>query len=445
MKIFETLGLRKTEGDVGIELEMEFKGARFNPRPPQPWTIHNEGSLRGGMEYVTVRPLFVDEKRKALDDLFLSLKDFKPIEKSPRTSVHVHVNVQQVEIPNFYSILVVYWLLENLLVNFCGETREGNLFCLRLKDADAVFRLACRDARYSMTLNDLFVRRGGERELRYAALNTSSLRRFGSLEFRSMRGTSDIDLIDMWSSALFSLCQKASKHLPNEIMDKYFEATKLEFLREFFDPTFVKELTKIKKWEGFIEENEGTVAELAYIRDWKTLPKVSTTKKRRAKKPIFRQEPPVDEQLGILPPNFRWQWDPNQGRMRVLSLLDGGWHDNWQQEGDHVEIRGANPGPIVFDAIIEEAREFEPEDEPEPEEEPPHPDEDAWLAPGRVNELVQHLRDRAAREREDRLRVNAPQPLNFNPDRHWFQVAGNGGAGNVHFGVAPAAEPNNEE
>lgn len=276
------------EGDLGLELEVEGSGPLPRIRT-KVWGTKGEGSLRlHGNEYYTTgeTPIFNNaDKREYIYRLTDKLQEAPVIKDSPRTSLHVHVNVQKLNIVHVYSLACSYWLFENLLTKFCGERlREGNYFCLRLQDAEQTIHILCSDLKRRRAFLD-FIDNPGH-EMRYSGINFASIPKFGSVEFRSMRGVIDPKVIDLWSSELHNLTLSSARFSPSQLMDKYFYATKNDFMHEFFSPEFCKMLQEFKHWEKLIEENEGAICELAYLEDWDKL---------EVKKPQFGFRPiPMD-------------------------------------------------------------------------------------------------------------------------------------------------------
>src|SRR3546814_18812942 len=89
-----------------------------------------------------------------------------------------------------YSFMTVYLILENVLVGWCGHSRCGNLFCLRASDAEWLLtsiRAAAEGRTFKHSLHS--------DNLRYASMNVKALGDYGSLEFRAMRGTREMDWI----------------------------------------------------------------------------------------------------------------------------------------------------------------------------------------------------------------------------------------------------------
>ena len=301
--IKELLNVPIYGGDLGLELEVESKAPLPRVRT-KVWGSKREGSLRFfGMEYYTTgeTPILNDEKKlQYIQFLVNKFNQDEIIQNSPRTSLHVHVNVQNHDIINVYALACAYWLFENLLIKYCGEgLRSGNYFCLRLADADAIISLLCKDIKEQSWFRSFNENEG---ELRYSAINFASIPKFGSVEFRAMRGTHDAHIIHQWSSELHNLVT-ASKHFtPSQLLDRYYYSTKEEFLSLFFSPAFSQLLTQYNNWEKCVEDNEGAVCELAYLEDWDKFNVEPKEFKRRKRfvVPPEEEEPNPEEMERIL-------------------------------------------------------------------------------------------------------------------------------------------------
>lgn len=213
-----------TKGDVGVEIEVEGENL---PTPEKYWRREQDGSLRGeSAEYVLAKPMTLDQVAIALKSLSLDYKQAGAIvDESVRAGVHVHINVQTLNIVELYNFMTLYLVLEELLVSYCGPTRVGNLFCLRSCDAEYLIdslKQAARSKRFRNLVID---------ELRYASMNVKALGTYGSLEFRAMRSTSDFKLIHQWASILLHLREMAKKFIdPTDIINGFSEGEAYGFL-----------------------------------------------------------------------------------------------------------------------------------------------------------------------------------------------------------------------
>lgn len=199
--ILEYLKLRPTQGDVGIEVEVELmRGVSETIFNQDLWLVEEDNSLHGnGYEFVSP-PLQMEAIEPAIGDLLGHILDKdNEILDSVRAGVHVHLNAQSWTVGQLFKFLCVYYPLEIPLTRFCGKGREGNLFCLRGTDASAIItRLGyCVDhSRLNLIHGDF---------LRYAALNLQSLFKFGTVEFRALRTEPDLSNIVPWCNLIKSL------------------------------------------------------------------------------------------------------------------------------------------------------------------------------------------------------------------------------------------------
>jgi hypothetical protein len=183
-----------------------------------------------------------------LEELQAELKNAK-LDFSYRTSVHVHVNVQDLTNDELMNFMYVYMLLEEPMVNFCGRERKGNRFCLRISDAEG----------FMFSLNEVFRKGVGEairlpeNDIRYSSMNIASIRKYGSVEFRAMRGTMDVETINIWCNALISLREFSKRFKePKDIVRAFLEHDPKDFMKEalgeyythFTYPRMVKEVQR---------------------------------------------------------------------------------------------------------------------------------------------------------------------------------------------------------
>ncbi len=186
-------------GDIGVEIEVE--GCNL-PLAPKYWRREEDGSLRGieNGEYVLLKPLSLNSTKIALGYLKKAFKENESkIDDTVRAGIHVHINVQKLTIVELYNMMTIYLILEPLLIKYCGEGREGNLFCMRAQDAPFLLyalKRAARQRRFRNLVDD---------NLRYASMNVKALGQYGSLEFRALRSTDDMKRIFTWVKLLYTL------------------------------------------------------------------------------------------------------------------------------------------------------------------------------------------------------------------------------------------------
>ena len=245
-KLFEIYGKPKTEGDIGIEVECE--GANLVRVEGGGWHTEDDGSLRPAGGFPTLKCEWVLDTPVPLDDvknklLFLAKKQDKATLKFGfRTSVHVHVNCQELTYYQLLNMIYIYFLYEEPLINFCGEGRKANRFCLRLRDAegqlDAINRL--------IALGEIGLHKLQRDRTRYSALNLEALPKYGSLEFRGMRGTLDVPVLMSWVNMCHSIREAAKQYEDvSAVHDAFVKLGPEEFGKKVFGKEF-KELEDVE-------------------------------------------------------------------------------------------------------------------------------------------------------------------------------------------------------
>lgn len=269
------LSKKERGGQIGIEVEVEFppevptgNGDQItNPDLKNiggVWLAKLDGSLKNGIEYYTRQPIMCDDKKlerikQLTDKLGLA------VQGSPRTSVHVHCNIQDLTPVQLWTAILAYWMVENPLMEYCGnEFRVGNLFCLRLSDADAILNLCYRDLQKKDKPFETF-----KLDIcKYGGQNLSAIRRFGSIEYRGMRGTTDPTLIDDWSTAVHTLINKAKAFTdPSELMNYYRATEKDALLTRLLGYDFAQKVKSHPDYAGLVKQNILRLCDLAYFHD----------------------------------------------------------------------------------------------------------------------------------------------------------------------------------
>lgn len=272
------LGIKPVEGEVGLELECEGKNLYMSPISF--WKAVPDHSLRPvgehqPVEYVLREPLPRTQIGEALDYLEARLQGAKSeLIFSHRTSVHVHVNCQTLSMRELAQFLCLYFIFEDLLVEFSGNERKGNLFCLRAKDAEFQIEMLTKAYR-TFNFGDVF-----NQNYRYSACNLASLSAHGSLEFRSMRGTVDKAVIQDWIRLLLHLKDRAMMFsTPAHIADLFTKMGPLSFADFVFANCPVAPQTR--SW--FIHHQDlnqslwtglRTMRDVAHAIDWNTPPRI---------------------------------------------------------------------------------------------------------------------------------------------------------------------------
>lgn len=250
------------KGEVGIEVEVE--GRNLPHAIPSYWLAKKDGSLRGAdnCEYVLKQPCQRKSVTKFLEYLEGQFKKHESkIDESKRTSVHVHVNMNTKSLTDCYTLVVLYYLFEDAMTRIAGDSRVGNLFCLRASDAEYIVDVLTKSARgRKFNLNP--------EQLRYTSVNVCAIQTFNSIEFRALRGTTDPHVISEWVELLLCLKDAAAKyHDPAELMGDFSRLGP----EQLAIAVFGKKAALITRQRGYAErmwDAARLVQEIAYATDW---------------------------------------------------------------------------------------------------------------------------------------------------------------------------------
>lgn len=258
------LGLKTTEGRFGIEIEAE--GISLPGFVSDTWRVERDGSLQAGyesFEYVMKAPLDLRGVRFALDEMMKAYKGNRTtVYETDTSGVHVHLNVQEYTMKELFTLYTVYFAVEELLLTYCGEQRQGNHFCLRMKDAEYIL------IEYINTVQKRSLANLKTDHLRYCSLNSLSLFSYGSVEFRAMRGTPDLNAIYEWVEILDRIRQAALEFPdPTEVVRVMSMGGERAFIEKVFgDKAHL--FLPVKGAENMVRDGVRMIQALAYAVDW---------------------------------------------------------------------------------------------------------------------------------------------------------------------------------
>lgn len=266
-------GRRPVKGDIGLEVECEGNKFQKNNDYLSPfWVYHVDHSLRGkdNAEYVLAKPIDFDTVPTAVMFLWDMFETYgTKLDESNRTSVHIHLNVQKWNLNRLTSFCAMFFALEEILSEWAGDHRVGNLFCLRGKDAPAI-----------VTKLKKFIKFDGSYELtdglHYAGLNIQALQKFGSLEIRYLRGATNPQLILDWVAILRRLYEQSALYPdPRDVLSLFSYEGPLNFFDTILGDTkdIVLAGLPVPQWDReaisqSLYEGIRLSQDLIYCRDW---------------------------------------------------------------------------------------------------------------------------------------------------------------------------------
>jgi len=161
-----------------------------------------DGSLRNnGMEFVT-RPVTFERALELFEYLHNNLK----LGDGPythRTSTHVHVNVASMSTAQLKHFVLLYALFEPVFFKYAGTTRQHNIHCVPLS-------YTLLPKYYSSSVNNQI-----DVWSKYTAFNLKPVKTQGTVEFRHLYGTGDIQVYQQWLTMLKDLWEFAFNEKTN--------------------------------------------------------------------------------------------------------------------------------------------------------------------------------------------------------------------------------------
>lgn len=191
---------------VGFELETEECG-----RLPSSFAskadsmnigVERDGSLRGTAYEFISRPMQSQHALAAIGD-FIEWAGFTEENYSDRCSVHVHVNCTDMEMEQISNVALLYTIAEEILFEYVGGHRDSNIYCIPWSQCRSHFDLI----QNFLTRPDFQLKKWNK----YTALNLLPLSSIGTIEFRQMHGTADMEKITRWVNIIGAMFKWAKE------------------------------------------------------------------------------------------------------------------------------------------------------------------------------------------------------------------------------------------
>jgi hypothetical protein len=269
-------------GEFGIELETSTVRPYTMPKLSF-WEAKGDQSLRDfGIEYVLRTPKDYKAVPKTLKHFDDTMEESTiRFHNDVYCSTHVHINIKKFTPQQLLNLICLWILFEDTLLSYCGEDRDGNLFCLKNKQAEFIYYSLCKNLADSNNINRVFTFSSGT--FKYGAINLATISTLGSLEVRCHPAFSSKAMEIMpWVDILKALKEAAlSYESPEDLVNSLLSTTNEEFFTSIFGElvkhfsvsgVFVDETIEENKhylfminssWKGFTanEENNSDVQE----------------------------------------------------------------------------------------------------------------------------------------------------------------------------------------
>lgn len=205
---------------AGMECEIEsVKGIKDHVLN---WDSTNDGSLRNnGIEFISL-PMFRDGLVQSFKNLHAQIDYHNRNEAfTHRTSIHVHVNCRGLTAEQLKQFLLFYALYEEFFFAMVKPERKHNIHCVPLSQTYL-------PSRYARPIEQMI-----NNWHKYTAFNMLPIKTLGTVEFRHMHGTADVELVSQWLKTIenmWLLCQSDAITQDN--------ITEVAYIERWFDTIF---------------------------------------------------------------------------------------------------------------------------------------------------------------------------------------------------------------
>ncbi len=214
---------------AGVECEIEgLRDIKERALSNNGIRIESEGSLRNGGREFLLPPRRTPDCLALFEQLHSKWLLYSEEAFHPRTSTHVHVNVQTSTMEQVQSLLYLYSIFEPLAFAFVGDERKNNIHCVPLS-------MTYMPQQYGKTF-DVTV----DGWHKYTAFNLLPLKDLGTVEFRHLEGTGDSKRFAAWLGFLETLWIQAHS-LKRFTVDQLLSLTFLEeTYKKLLTPEFLR-------------------------------------------------------------------------------------------------------------------------------------------------------------------------------------------------------------
>lgn len=204
----------------GLELEIEGAGimTASSKLDPSDWVIERDHSLRDGLEFKSRLPSTYEHTLGMVRQYGEFLNECKA-KATPRTSVHIHVNTQDLNSEQMKSLVWLSVAMEPVILRFCSELRNHNGYCVPVYNSlnlvsywRTFFKFL--DGRLSPSQITSTTR------YKYAATGAFRLLDLGTLEYRMFPGCTDYTKLYWYLGILRSMYEIAITNPVKVLRDK---------------------------------------------------------------------------------------------------------------------------------------------------------------------------------------------------------------------------------
>lgn len=223
---------------VGLEIETENCGrdaSWYVQHLSKLWDTKTDGSLRGNAFEFISRPATIGTTLAELEE-FYKLTQFAEYNYTDRCSIHVHTNVQDMNPHQIATLCLVYAVIEEVLFEFInfykvadprGKYRDTNIYCVPWSQCRMNYQIVSKmfdDLEYSF-----------RNWQKYTALNLIPVKTLGTVEWRHLHGSADMEKISIWLNVIGSILRYSKTKSFEEVVETIKSLNDNSAYRQFYN------------------------------------------------------------------------------------------------------------------------------------------------------------------------------------------------------------------
>lgn len=204
------------------------------------FSLVSDASLKNkGIEFVS-SVLDVSCVIPAVKKLYEVISECWPLATfSNRCGIHIHQDVSELTCDQLNSLIAIYSVYEFLIFELAGQERKDNPFCRPLFNFNLNNYISAPES-------SLFFNSPVEGHFKYSALNVAPITSRGSVEYRHLPGTWDIEKILSFLSVIDRIKKYAVNNEPRKIKDQILKLNTVSNYQAFTTDIFsLKDITAL--------------------------------------------------------------------------------------------------------------------------------------------------------------------------------------------------------
>lgn len=255
---------------TGIEIEgeeVQWSVAARGATQYAGWSMHGDGSLRDGIEFVLSQPLHGAPLGNAIETFYNTIDSGEgSLRPNPRAGTHVHINLSDQSFGVVQAMFTIMYCIDRMTFMWAGDDRQWCSYCnsINVLSAHTIRSVLRDDELMYVDRNWVWPLNSSDR---YYGFNVGALFKYGTIEFRYFQTT--LSREEMWDyvdfcQLVFAKAKQFADSCPEDtaIAQHVLEAVLNDpeaFITDMFSPAYriLNAMLNVPEWErGMLEAAE---------------------------------------------------------------------------------------------------------------------------------------------------------------------------------------------